>query len=79
MLKAQTCACRQVRRPGGGGVRHRVGQVMTHAQYGYRGVIYGWTPTCQASQEWIVQMNVDALPGVGVILAEASWVVHPLP
>ena len=44
-------------------MRHRVGQVMTHAQYGYRGVVYGWTPTCQASQEWIQQMNVDALPG----------------
>ena len=54
---------RQLRRPGGCGVRHRVGQVMTHAQYGYRGVIYGWTPTCQAGQEWIQQMNVDALPG----------------
>ena len=37
---------------------------MTHAQYGYRGVVTGWTPVCQASADWIAQMNVDALPGV---------------
>ena len=39
--------CRQRRRPADGSVLHRVGQVMVHKHYGYRGVIHGWTPTCQ--------------------------------
>ena len=39
---------RQLRRPGDGSVLHRVGQAMVHKAYGYRGLIYGWTPTCQA-------------------------------
>jgi hypothetical protein len=68
------CArCRQVRRPAGGSVLHRVGQVMMHAQYGYRGVIYDWTHTCQASQEWILQMNVDALPGECLLPKDPSF------
>ncbi|KAL8621526.1 hypothetical protein ACOMHN_026198 [Nucella lapillus] len=40
-----------------------VGMVMTHKRYNYTCVIYGWDEECKASQEWILQMGVDQLPG----------------
>lgn len=54
---------RQIRRPSNNSVRFRVGDIMMHKRYHYRGVIYGWDPICKASDEWIAQMNVDALSG----------------
>ena len=33
--------CRVIRRPSDGSVKHYVGQIMTHARYHYKGVIYG--------------------------------------
>ena len=33
-------------------------------RYSYRGVIVGWDPLCAMPESWIVQMDVDALPGV---------------
>ena len=37
--------CRVIRRPSDGSVKHYVGQIMTHARYHYKGVIYGQYPT----------------------------------
>ncbi len=54
---------RQFRRPSNGLVLYRVGEIMEHRRYGYRGVVFGWDPACTAGDEWIAQMNVDALPG----------------
>ena len=44
-------------------VHYRVGEIIEHKRYGYRGVIFGWDPVCTAGDDWIAQMNVDALPG----------------
>ena len=38
------CVCRVIRRPSDGSVKHYVGQIMTHARYHYKGVIYGEFP-----------------------------------
>ncbi|KXJ92653.1 hypothetical protein Micbo1qcDRAFT_222406 [Microdochium bolleyi] len=46
-------------------VRYRVGDLFRHRRYGYRAVITGWDATCQASEQWMQQMGVDALPGGG--------------
>ncbi|KAK9903275.1 hypothetical protein WJX75_001714 [Coccomyxa subellipsoidea] len=54
---------RQFRRPSNGSVQYRVGEIIEHKRYGYRGVIFGWDPSCTAGDDWIAQMNVDALPG----------------
>ena len=43
-------------------VSFRVGQVFQHKRYGYVGVVVGWTPNCQAREEWMLQMAVDSLP-----------------
>ena len=40
----------------------RVGQIIRHRRYSYRGVIFGWESKCEAGEEWIQQMRVDALP-----------------
>ncbi|CAG9462545.1 unnamed protein product [Pedinophyceae sp. YPF-701] len=42
-------------------VRYRVGTVMRHARYGYRGVITGWDERCEASRDWIRGMGVGQL------------------
>jgi F-box protein 21 len=49
-------------RPKGGQVLFRVGQVINHHRYAYRGVIYGWDLKCEAGERWIEQMRVDELP-----------------
>ncbi|EKM61317.1 uncharacterized protein PHACADRAFT_82095, partial [Phanerochaete carnosa HHB-10118-sp] len=38
-----------------------VGLPFMHRRYDYLGVIYGWDPTCMASEEWIEQMQVNRL------------------
>lgn len=40
----------------------RVGQVIRHQKYDYRGVIVGYDPQCSASDIWIKMMGVDKLP-----------------
>ncbi|BFZ22599.1 hypothetical protein BsWGS_25639 [Bradybaena similaris] len=40
-------------------VMYAVGMVMKHKKYDYLCVIRGWDETCQASEQWIKQMNVD--------------------
>ncbi|XP_046356028.2 F-box only protein 21-like [Haliotis rufescens] len=42
-------------------VKYSVGMVMKHKRYDYTCVIFGWDETCQASEEWIVQMGVHNL------------------
>lgn len=34
-------------------VLHSIGQVISHRRFGYRGVIVGYDPTCEASEDWI--------------------------
>ncbi|KAL3159165.1 hypothetical protein ABBQ32_011153 [Trebouxia sp. C0010 RCD-2024] len=53
----------QTRRPSSGTVRFKVGDVIRHKRYHYRGVIYGWDPECKAEEEWMQQMRIDQLPG----------------
>jgi hypothetical protein len=45
------------------GVLFRVGQVIRHKRYGYKGVISGWDRKFNATQEWQVMMRVRG--GVG--------------
>jgi len=44
-----------------GAVRYRIGQVVQHARYSYRGLIYGWDIECTASETWIQMMDVGSL------------------
>ncbi|KAK7509008.1 Hemimethylated DNA-binding protein YccV like-domain-containing protein [Phyllosticta citriasiana] len=43
-------------------VRHTIGTPFRHARYLYYGVIIGWDPSCSATEEWALTMNVDRLP-----------------
>ncbi|KAI5480551.1 F-box domain-containing protein [Pseudohyphozyma bogoriensis] len=40
-----------------------VGTIFHHRRHGYDGVVRGWDVTCLASEQWILQMRVDDLPG----------------
>ncbi|KAM0753216.1 hypothetical protein T439DRAFT_323851 [Meredithblackwellia eburnea MCA 4105] len=40
----------------------RTGHVFIHRLFGYVAVIRGWDYKCEASENWIQQMNVDSLP-----------------
>lgn len=42
-------------------IRYDIGNVIEHKRYGYRGVIMGYTATCEASPSWVSMMNVGAL------------------
>lgn len=44
-------------------VQYKVGDVIRHKRYHYRGVIYGWDPQCKAEEDWMLQMRIDQLPG----------------
>lgn len=57
--------CRQVRRPSGASVLFKVGDVIRHKRYHYRGVVYAWDPECKAEEDWMQQMRVDQLSGAG--------------
>lgn len=50
-----------VKRREGREVKYAVGLVMHHHLYNYSCVIIGWDPVCVASEEWILQMNVESL------------------
>ena len=45
-----------------GCVKYRVGQIFRHRRYRYFGIITGWDRSCTQEEDWIQQMNVDALP-----------------
>lgn len=68
-------------------MQYRVGQVLRHKRYRYRGLIIGWDPCCRAGEEWIAQMGVDRLPGGRSILrhilstlwARACLIPHAAP
>ncbi|XP_070568963.1 uncharacterized protein [Ptychodera flava] len=38
-------------------VKYRVGQVIKHKLWGYRGVIIGWDETAKAPEQWLKQMH----------------------
>jgi len=38
-------------------LRFRVGQVVKHKKFGYRGVVIGWDPACYQSFDWILVMH----------------------
>eukprot|EP00730_Choanoeca_flexa_P010121 TRINITY_DN1555_c0_g1_i1.p1 TRINITY_DN1555_c0_g1~~TRINITY_DN1555_c0_g1_i1.p1 ORF type:complete len:228 (+),score=39.04 TRINITY_DN1555_c0_g1_i1:79-762(+) len=42
------------------GIQFRVGQVVQHKRYGYRGVIVGWDTQPRAPDRWFKQMGVGA-------------------
>ncbi|CAO1615071.1 unnamed protein product [Jaminaea pallidilutea] len=46
-------------------VQYGIGSLFSHRRYGYRGVIVGWDAQCDASPEWMRQMQVDSLPAGG--------------
>eukprot|EP00243_Klebsormidium_subtile_P007459 TRINITY_DN330_c0_g1_i1.p1 TRINITY_DN330_c0_g1~~TRINITY_DN330_c0_g1_i1.p1 ORF type:complete len:282 (-),score=39.29 TRINITY_DN330_c0_g1_i1:1298-2143(-) len=41
---------------------YRIGDVIVHKKYGYRGVIYGHDLECSAPEGWQQQMKIDSLP-----------------
>jgi hypothetical protein len=43
---------------------YKVGDVIEHAQDGYRGVVVGWHDSCRASEDWVKHTSVDKAPGV---------------
>lgn len=44
------------------GLKFRVGDIVRHVKYGYRGLIWGWDTECRASPEWVYQMGINSLP-----------------
>merc|ERR1719436_2027717 len=44
-------------------VQFRVGQVVKHKRWGYRGVIIGWDETARAPASWIEEMHKAPLTG----------------
>lgn len=42
-------------------ILYRIGDLVIHKRYGYRGVIYGHDPECSAPREWKAAMKVDLL------------------
>ncbi|RPB17781.1 hypothetical protein P167DRAFT_601575 [Morchella conica CCBAS932] len=46
-------------------IKYTVGTVFKHKQYGYKAIVFGWTPTCEppGGEAWIQQMKVDNLQG----------------
>lgn len=44
-------------------VLYRVGDVVIHRRYGYRGVVYGHDPQCSAPKDWQDAMKIGLLPG----------------
>lgn len=44
-------------------MQYKVGDVIRHKRYHYRGVIYGWDAECKAEEDWMLQMRIDQLPG----------------
>ena len=62
----------RVARRGRGSDRFRVGQIIVHKRYSYRGVITGWDRTCEADEDWMEQMNVEALPSAPALSAASS-------
>ena len=43
-------------------VKYRIGQVLKHKKFGYRGVIVGWDETTKAPEFWINQMHGKTNP-----------------
>lgn len=50
------------RRTGKPVIKYFVGMAFVHSRYKYVGFIYGWDVNCDASEDWIEHMTIDALP-----------------
>ena len=48
-----------VRDPKAPHVKFRIGQVVKHKKWGYRGVIIAWDETANAPEEWLRQMHKE--------------------
>ncbi|KAI8740953.1 F-box only protein 21 [Biomphalaria glabrata] len=46
-----------IRSPRPSEVKYKVGQVVKHKIWGYRGVIIGWDPIAKAPEDWLNQMH----------------------
>ena len=44
---------------------HHIGTLFVHRAYGYKAAVVGWNDTCNATEEWMLSMGVDSLPGGG--------------
>ena len=44
-------------------VRYEIGQVFRHRRYNYTATIIGWDAECDAGEQWMLRMGIDALPG----------------
>jgi len=51
------------RRGQGSRVKYKIGQVLRHVRYGYKGVIVAWHDKCSQGESWIRRMGVDDLEG----------------
>ncbi len=60
-------------------VQFKVGDVIRHRRYHYRGVIYGWDAECKAEEDWMQQMRIDQLPGTPFRQFDMYEVHHALP
>ncbi|CAD5116031.1 DgyrCDS4963 [Dimorphilus gyrociliatus] len=52
----------EVRSPRPAHVKYRIGQVMKHKKWGYRGIIVGWDVRARAPEEWLRQMHPPDKP-----------------
>lgn len=77
-LMVMVWGTRPRRRKAKGQTKYRIGEIMKHRQYGYRGVVWGWDERCAASEEWIEEMGVDKLEGPHPLLP-GSNVFHGFP
>lgn len=50
------------RSPRPSSVKYRIGQVIKHKRWGYRGIIIGWDPTAKAPAHWLQQMHPPDKP-----------------
>ncbi|GAA6006943.1 hypothetical protein JCM11491_001449 [Sporobolomyces phaffii] len=46
----------------GATIKWKIGHVFRHRLFGYHAVVRGYDYTCEASENWIMQMQVDRLP-----------------
>lgn len=56
-----SCTCRREERLDSSVARHQVGTVIQHRRYGYKGLIFGWDPTCKRPKSWVEKNRVDEL------------------
>jgi len=38
-------------------IKFRIGDILWHKEFGWRGVVYGWSERCEIGEEWLKQNN----------------------